>query len=179
MADDILRQGVQGITDLITVPGLVQPRLRRRAHDHARTPARLMGIGTARGEGRATGRRNAACRARSSRRRSTARDGRAAEHHRPADVGLVRGERGAEVVTGHADANAQRDLRRRDRRGRSARTSGSPVSRHRVRRAAAPGGGSRRRRRHHRAQPESGGPRLTRARADDDAEIDVPSFLRG
>ena len=36
MADDILRQGVQGITDLITVPGHRQPRLRRRAHDHAR-----------------------------------------------------------------------------------------------------------------------------------------------
>ena len=36
IADDILRQGVQGITDLITVPGPRQPRLRRRAHDHAR-----------------------------------------------------------------------------------------------------------------------------------------------
>ena len=34
MVDDILRQGVQGITDLITVPGSHQPRLRRRAHDH-------------------------------------------------------------------------------------------------------------------------------------------------
>ena len=36
IADDVLRQGVQGITDLITVPGHRQPRLRRRAHDHAR-----------------------------------------------------------------------------------------------------------------------------------------------
>ena len=36
IADDILRQGVQGITDLITVPGPRQPRLRRRPHDHAR-----------------------------------------------------------------------------------------------------------------------------------------------
>ena len=36
MADDVLRQGVQGITDLITIPGPRQPRLRRRAHDHAR-----------------------------------------------------------------------------------------------------------------------------------------------
>jgi cell division GTPase FtsZ len=35
MADDILRQGVQGITDLITVPDR-QPRLRRCPHDHAR-----------------------------------------------------------------------------------------------------------------------------------------------
>ena len=36
VADDVLRQGVQGITDLITVPGPDQPRLRRRAHGHAR-----------------------------------------------------------------------------------------------------------------------------------------------
>ena len=34
VADDVLRQGVQGITDLITLPGPDQPRLRRRAHDH-------------------------------------------------------------------------------------------------------------------------------------------------
>ena len=36
MADDILRQGVQGITDLDHRPGPRQPRLRRRPHDHAR-----------------------------------------------------------------------------------------------------------------------------------------------
>ena len=36
MADDVLRQGVQGISDLITLPGPDQPRLRRRAHDHVR-----------------------------------------------------------------------------------------------------------------------------------------------
>ena len=35
-ADDVLRQGVQGITDLITIPGPDQPRLRRRPHRHAR-----------------------------------------------------------------------------------------------------------------------------------------------
>jgi cell division GTPase FtsZ len=36
MADDVLRQGVQGITDLITVPGPREPRLRGRADDHDR-----------------------------------------------------------------------------------------------------------------------------------------------
>ena len=36
IADDVLRQGVQGICDLITMPGTDQPRLRRRAHDHVR-----------------------------------------------------------------------------------------------------------------------------------------------
>src|SRR6201988_254992 len=54
MADDVLRQGVQGITDLITVPGLVN-----RDFADVRTIMReagsaLMGIGTARGENRAT-----------------------------------------------------------------------------------------------------------------------------
>ncbi len=36
IADDVLRQGVQGITDLITMPGPDQPRLRRRQDDHER-----------------------------------------------------------------------------------------------------------------------------------------------
>ena len=35
IADDVLRQGVQGICDLITTPGPDQPRLRRRAHRDA------------------------------------------------------------------------------------------------------------------------------------------------
>ena len=34
MADEVLRQGVQGITDLITIPGLATSRLRRRPDDH-------------------------------------------------------------------------------------------------------------------------------------------------
>ena len=36
IADDVLRQGVQGICDLITMPGPDQPRLRRRPHDDGR-----------------------------------------------------------------------------------------------------------------------------------------------
>ena len=34
VADDVLRQGVQGVSDLVTLPGPDQPRLRRRAHGH-------------------------------------------------------------------------------------------------------------------------------------------------
>ena len=34
VADDVLRQGVQGISDLVTLPGSDQPRLRRRPDDH-------------------------------------------------------------------------------------------------------------------------------------------------
>ena len=36
VADDVLRQGVQGISELITLPGPDQPRLRRRPHHDAR-----------------------------------------------------------------------------------------------------------------------------------------------
>src|SRR5436190_10295001 len=52
-ADDVLRQGVQGITDLITVPGLINldfADVRTIMHDAG---SALMGIGSASGENRA------------------------------------------------------------------------------------------------------------------------------
>ena len=52
-ADDILRQGVQGITDLITVPGLINldfADVRTIVHDAGTA---LLGIGVAGGENRA------------------------------------------------------------------------------------------------------------------------------
>ncbi|HMD52203.1 MAG TPA: cell division protein FtsZ, partial [Solirubrobacteraceae bacterium] len=51
-ADNVLRQGVQGITDLITIPGLINldfADVRTIMHDAG---SALMGIGTASGEGR-------------------------------------------------------------------------------------------------------------------------------
>jgi len=53
LADDVLLQGVQGITDLITTPGLINldfADVRTVMHDAG---SALMGIGTARGENRA------------------------------------------------------------------------------------------------------------------------------
>jgi cell division protein FtsZ len=53
MADDVLRQGVQGITDLITIPGLINldfADVRTIMHDAG---SALMGIGSASGESRA------------------------------------------------------------------------------------------------------------------------------
>jgi cell division protein FtsZ len=53
MADDVLRQGVQGITDLITIPGLINldfADVRTIMHDAG---SALMGIGAASGENRA------------------------------------------------------------------------------------------------------------------------------
>src|ERR687886_176227 len=52
-ADNVLRQGVQGITDLITVPGLINldfADVRTIMHDAG---SALMGIGTSAGENRA------------------------------------------------------------------------------------------------------------------------------
>src|SRR2546421_8713037 len=52
-ADDVLRQGVQGITDLITIPGLINldfADVRTIMHDAG---SALMGIGSASGESRA------------------------------------------------------------------------------------------------------------------------------
>src|SRR6059036_2955861 len=53
MADDILRQGVQGITDLITVPGLVNLDFADVRTIMREAGSALMGIGMASGENRA------------------------------------------------------------------------------------------------------------------------------
>ena len=53
MADDVLRQGVQGITDLITVPGLINLDFADVRTIMQDAGASLMGIGTASGENRA------------------------------------------------------------------------------------------------------------------------------
>ncbi len=59
-ADNVLRQGVQGITDLITIPGLINldfADVRTIMHDAG---SALMGIGIGRGENRGGRRRRAA-----------------------------------------------------------------------------------------------------------------------
>ena len=54
MADDVLRQGVQGITDLITVPGLINLDFADVRTIMAGAGSSLMGIGIAAGESRAS-----------------------------------------------------------------------------------------------------------------------------
>ena len=106
MADDILRQGVQGITDLITVPGLVNLDFADVRTIMRDAGSALMGIGTARGEGRATAAANAAV---SSPLLETTLDGATGvllNITGPADIGLFEVNEAAEVVTGHADPNA-------------------------------------------------------------------------
>ena len=54
IADDVLRQGVQGISDLIAVPGLINLDFADVKTVMKDTGSALMGIGTASGENRAT-----------------------------------------------------------------------------------------------------------------------------
>jgi cell division protein FtsZ len=53
-ADNVLRQGVQGITDLITIPGLINLDFADVRTIMTNAGSALMGIGTAAGENRAT-----------------------------------------------------------------------------------------------------------------------------
>src|SRR5256714_5391379 len=106
MADDILRQGVQGITDLITAPGLVNldfADVRTIIRDAG---SALMGIGSASGENRAA---EAASIAVSSPLLESSIEGATGvllNVTGGSDVGLFEVNEAAEVVTSAADVNA-------------------------------------------------------------------------
>src|SRR5690349_380661 len=106
IADDILRQGVQGITDLITVPGLVNLDFADVRTIMRDAGSALMGIGTASGESRAADAANAAV---SSPLLETTLDGATGillNITGGPGLGLFEVNEAAEVVTGHADQNA-------------------------------------------------------------------------
>ena len=106
MADDILRQGVQGITDLITVPGLVNLDFADVRTIMREAGSALMGIGTASGENRAA---EAARAAVSSPLLETTIEGATGillNITGGPDIGLFEVNEAAEVVTSAADQNA-------------------------------------------------------------------------
>jgi cell division protein FtsZ len=106
MADDILRQGVQGITDLITVPGIVNLDFADVRAIMTEAGSALMGIGTASGENRAA---EAAHTAVSSPLLESSIEGATGillNISGPTDLGLFEVNEAAEVVTGAADQNA-------------------------------------------------------------------------
>src|SRR5919197_1486430 len=106
LADDVLRQGVQGITDLITIPGLVNldfADVRTIVRDAG---SALMGIGIASGENRAA---EAARIAVSSPLLESSIEGATGvllNVTGGSDVGLFEVNEAAEVVTSAADADA-------------------------------------------------------------------------
>src|SRR5438067_291196 len=106
LADDILRQGVQGITDLSTVPGLVNLDFADVRTIMRDAGSALMGIGTASGENRAA---EAARVAVSSPLLESSIEGATGillNVTGPRDIGLFEVNEAAEVVTSAADADA-------------------------------------------------------------------------
>jgi cell division protein FtsZ len=106
MADDVLRQGVQGITDLITIPGLVNLDFADVRTIMRDAGSALMGIGTASGENRAS---EAARAAVSSPLLESSVDGATGillNVSGPPGIGLFEVNEAAEVVTSAADVNA-------------------------------------------------------------------------
>src|SRR5262245_43447079 len=106
LADDVLRQGVQGITDLITIPGLVNLDFADVRTIMNEAGSALMGIGIASGENRAT---EAARSAVSSPLLESSIEGATGillNVTGGSDIGLFEVNEAAQVVTSAADQNA-------------------------------------------------------------------------
>jgi cell division protein FtsZ len=175
MVDDILRQGVQGITDLIMVPGLINLDFADVRTIMRDAGSAMMGIGVARGENRAV---EAARGAISSALLETTIDGATGillNITGGPDLGLAEVDEAAQVVTNAADSNANVIFGAVIDEG-----MGDDV---RVT-AIATGFGGRARRRRAEAPAAVGAGSSERERSTFDApsvrdvEIDIPSFLK-
>jgi cell division protein FtsZ len=173
MADDILRQGVQGITDLITVPGLINLDFADVRTIMRDAGSALMGIGVARGENRAA---EAARSAISSPLLETTLDGATGvliNITGGPDLGLAEVDEAAQVVTSAADPNANVIFGAviDEGMGEDVRVT-----------AIATGFGGRPRRRRVEAPAAVGAEERERvpfhAPSVTDVEIDIPSFLK-
>jgi cell division protein FtsZ len=106
LADDVLRQGVQGITDLITIPGLVNLDFADVRTIMRGAGSALMGIGSASGENRATEAAQAAVSSPLLEASIEGATGILLNVTGGRDIGLFEVNEAAEVVTGAADQNA-------------------------------------------------------------------------
>src|SRR5213075_474302 len=106
MADDILRQGVQGITDLITVPGIVNLDFADVRTIMRDAGSALMGIGVGQGENRASEAARAAVSSPLLESSIEGATGILLNITGPTDLGLFEVNEAAEVVTSAADQNA-------------------------------------------------------------------------
>jgi cell division protein FtsZ len=171
-ADNVLRQGVQGITDLITVPGLINLDFADVRTIMRDAGSALMGIGSASGENRAA---EAARTAVSSPLLEASIEGATGillNVTGGSDIGLFEVNEAAEVVTGAADQNANVIF--------GAVIDDSIGDEVQVTVIATGFGGQARRRRRREAERE---PSVPAATATEGFEVspevlDVPSFLR-
>jgi cell division protein FtsZ len=106
MADEILRQGVQGITDLITIPGLVNLDFADVRTIMTDAGSALMGIGEAEGENRAAEAARAAVSSPLLEASVAGATGVLLNITGGPDLGLFEVNEAAEVVTGASDLNA-------------------------------------------------------------------------
>ena len=174
VADDILRQGVQGITDLITVPGLINldfADVRTIVKDAGTA---LMGIGIAEGDNRAHEAAQAADPLAAARDEHRGGARHPAQHHRRQRPLALRGQRGRRRHRRGGPRRRQHHLRRRRRRAPRGADVGHRGGHRLRRRDAAPGRGAAARR----APRRSRAPPFERPPSFDEGELDVPSFLR-
>jgi cell division protein FtsZ len=106
MADEVLRQGVQGITDLITIPGLVNLDFADVRTIMTDAGSALMGIGEAEGENRAAEAARAAVSSPLLEASVAGATGILLNITGGPDIGLFEVNEAAEVVTGASDLNA-------------------------------------------------------------------------
>src|SRR5947207_6631794 len=171
MADDILRQGVQGITDLITEPGLVNLDFADVRTIMRDAGSALMGIGAASGENRAAEAARAAVSSPLLEASIEGATGILLNITGGSEIGLFEVNEAAEVVTSAADQNANVIF--------GAVIDESLADEVRVTVIATGFGSQRRRRRREEALeaplPAGGG---TAEDFDSREVLDVPSFLR-
>jgi cell division protein FtsZ len=168
MADDVLRQGVQGITDLITVPGLVNLDFADVRTIMREAGSALMGIGSASGENRAAEAARAAVSSPLLESSIEGATGILLNITGGPDIGLFEVNEAAEVVTSAADVNANVIFGAviDDAMGEEIRVT-----------VIATGFGGGRRRRRTTAEPQVAVPAASSEQAENG--LDVPSFLRG
>ena len=106
VVDDVLRQGVQGISDLITVPGLINLDFADVRTVMKDAGSALMGIGRASGEGRAGSRPARQSPARCSEVNITGAQGVLFNITGGADLGLFEVDEAAEIIKETADPEA-------------------------------------------------------------------------
>jgi cell division protein FtsZ len=164
MADDVLRQGVQGITDLITVPGLVNLDFADVRTIMRDAGSALMGIGTASGDNRATEAARAAVSSPLLESSIEGATGILLNITGGPDIGLFEVNEAAEVVTSAADQNANIIF--------GAVIDDAMGDAVRVTVIATGFGGQRRRRRSSADVPAAA------AAGRQDEALDVPAFLR-
>jgi cell division protein FtsZ len=105
-ADNVLRQGVQGITDLITIPGLINLDFADVRTIMSDAGSALMGIGTANGENRAADAAKAAISSPLLEQSVEGATGILLNITGGTELGLFEVNEAAEIVQGAADANA-------------------------------------------------------------------------